>query len=225
MRKFNAAFSLRFSSCQGEKCDYIISIEVMKEDILEQIAADYLNLCGYFTRTNIKYRPPKSDPEWKGKEDGVYSDIDVIGFNPLVPPPHRVVAISCKSWQEGFWAQWEIEAIADCTRKVAGRERWKTYRELTSPKWARAFRKKVKELTGESSFEHWIVCTRFGDPEHEKAWTHNAEFRKNLTPHLRIVSLDRIFRETVQKIGTTPANSELGRLIQLLKAANPDFVS
>ena len=119
----------------------------MKEDILEQIAADYLNLCGYFTRTNIKYRPSESDPEWKGKE-----------------------------------------------------------------------------LTGESSFEYWIVCTRFRDPECEKAWTHNTEFRKNLTPHLRIVSLDRIFRETVQKIGTTPANSELGRLIQLLKAANPDFV-
>jgi hypothetical protein len=209
----------------GEKCDYIISIEVMKEDILEQIAADYLNLCGYFTRTNIKYRPSESDPEWKGKKDSVYSDIDVIGLNPLVPPPRRVVAISCKSWQEGFWAQWEIEAIADHTRKVAGRERWKTYRELISPKWARAFRKKVKELTGESRFEYWIVCTRFGDPEHEKDWTHNAEFRKNLTPHLRIVSLDIIFRETVQKIGTTPANSELGRLIQLLKAANPDFVS
>jgi len=197
----------------------------MKEDILEQIAADYLNLRGYFTRTNIKYRPSESDLEWKGKEDSVYSDIDVIGLNPLVLPPHKVVAISCKSWQDGFRAQREIEAIANHTRKVGGRARWKTYRELTSPKWARAFRKKVKELTGESRFEHWIVCTKFGDPECEKAWTHNAEFRKNLTPHLCIVSLDTIFHETAHKIGTTPANSELGRLIQLLKAADPKFVS
>ena len=69
------------------------------------------------------------------------------------------------------------------------------------------------------------MCTRFGDPEDEEAWTHNAEFRKNLTPHLRIVSLDTIFRETLHKIGTTPGNSELGRLIQLLKAAKLGFLS
>lgn len=196
----------------------------MKEDILEQIASDYLNLAGYFTLTNIKYRPEKTDPDWNGRQDGVRSDIDVIGFNPRLSSPHRVVAISCKSWQEGFWPQWEIDAIAS-GRKVAGRERWKTYRELASPKWARAFRRKIKELTGESSFEYWVVCTRSGDPKEEKAWTRNAEFRKNLTPHLRIVTLNTIFRETLAKISTTPANSELGRLIQLLKAANPDLVS
>ena len=195
----------------------------MKEDILEQIAADYLNLCGYFTLTNVKYRPAETDPNWNGRQDGVHSDIDVIGFNPHLPPPSGVVAISCKSWQEGFSPQWEIDAIRS-KRKVAGRERWKTYRELVSPKWARAFRRKIKELTGESSFEYWIVCTRLDDPKEGRAWTDNAEFRKNLTPHLRIVSLDSIFRETVKKISTTPANSELGRLIQLLKAANPKFV-
>lgn len=197
----------------------------MKEDILEQIAADYLNLSGYFIRTNIKYRPSETDPEWDGRQDGVPSDIDVIGFNPLMLPPRRVVAISCKSWQSGFWAQWEIDAIADRSRKVSGRERWKAYRELASPKWARAFRNKILELTGESEFEYWIVCTRFCDPENEKAWTLNAEFRRNLTPHLRIVSLDTIFRDTVRQTGTTPANSELGRLIQLLKVALPNFAS
>jgi hypothetical protein len=137
----------------------------MKEDVPEQIPAGYLNLCGYFTQTNIKCRPSESDPEWRGKEDGVYSDIDVIGFNPLLSSPGRVVAVSCKSWQEGFWAQWEIERIADHILKVAERQRWKTYRELASPKWARAFRERVKELTGESRFEQWIVCARFGDPE------------------------------------------------------------
>jgi hypothetical protein len=195
----------------------------MKEDILEQITADYLNLCGYFTLTNIKYRPEKTDHDWNCRQDSVYSDIDVVGFNPYMKPPRRVVAISCKSWQAGFSPQWEIDAI-ESKRKVGGRERWKTYRELVSAKWARAFRRRIKELTGESSFEYWVVCTRLEDPEEENAWTHNQRFRKNLTPHLRIVSLDTIFRETVQKISTTPANSELGRLIQLLKAAKPDFV-
>jgi len=196
----------------------------MKEDILEQIAADYLNLCGYFTLTNIKYRPKETDPDWNVRQDVVYSDIDVIGYNPHLQPPRRVVAISCKSWQEGFCPQWEIDAIRN-KRKVAGRERWKTYRELASPKWARAFRRKIKELTGESTFEYWIVCTRLDDPKEGKVWTSYREFRKNLTPHLRIISLDAIFDETLKKIGTTPANSELGRLIQLLKAANPSLGS
>ncbi len=196
----------------------------MKEDILEQIAADYLNLSGYFTQTNIKYRPSESDPEWKVKEDSVYSDIDVIGLNPLMAPPRRVIAISCKSSQDGFYAQWEIDAIASRNRTVGGRARWKAFRELASPKWGRAFRKTVNKLTRERTFEYWIVCTIFGDPDNEKAWTQNKEFRKNLTPHLRIVPLDRIFRETAEKTSTTPANSDLGRLIQLLKAAHPDLV-
>ncbi len=190
----------------------------MKEDILEQIATDYLNLLGYFTITNTKYRPEKTDPDWNGRQDGVYSDIDVIGFNPRIPPPDRVVAISCKSWQGGFCPQYEIDAIAS-NREVAGRERWKTYRELASPKWARAFRRKIKELTGESRFTYWIVCTWLDDPGGGEAWTHNPEFRKNLTPHLHIVTLSTIFQKTKEKISTTPANSELGRLIQLLKAA------
>lgn len=196
----------------------------MKEDILEQIAADYLNLSGYFTQTNIKYRPDNTDPEWNGRQDGVRSDIDVVGLNPRLSPPRRVVAISCKSWQEGFCPQWEIDAIAS-NRKVSGKERWKTYRELVSPKWGRAFRSKIKELTGESSFEYWIVCTRLDAADQGKTWTHNKDFRRNLTPHLRIVPLEWIFRETASKISTTPANSELGRLIQLLKAADLDLVS
>ena len=50
----------------------------MKEDILEQIASDYLNLRGYFTQTNIKYRPDKSEPDWNGRQDGVHSDIEDV---------------------------------------------------------------------------------------------------------------------------------------------------
>lgn len=196
----------------------------MKEDILEQIAADYLNLCGYFTMTNIKYRPSKTDPEWNGKQDGVHSDIDVIGFNPQEPPPQRVIAINCKSWQDGFWANWEVNTITN-RGSISGRERWRSYRELASPKWARAFRSKIKELTGESRFEHWIVCTQFGDPKNERTWTKKPEFRKNLTPYLRIVPLDTIFHETVRQTTSTPANSELGRLIQLLKVALPESFS
>lgn len=193
----------------------------MKEDVLEQITADYLNIKGYFTLTNIKYRPDPTDPDWNSRQDGVNSDIDVIGFNPRKRVPLKVIAVSCKSWQKGFWVEYELDAITT-GKIVAGRERWKTFRELASLKWGRAFQKKIFELTGVTKFEHWIVCTKFGDPNFENNWTANKEFQKNLTPHLRIVSLRDIFSETLESITTTPANSELGRLIQLLKVALPD---
>ncbi len=196
----------------------------MKEDILEQITADYLNLKGYFVLTNTKYRPSSTDPEWSSKRDAVYSDIDVIGFHPLKLPPHKVIAVSCKSWQEGFWVEFELKAIA-AGKIVSGRERWKTFRELASPKWGRAFRNKIYELTRQTKFEHWIVCTKFGDPSKEGDWVHNPDFHKDLTPYLRIVSLEDIFKETMERTTTTPANSELGRLIQLLKVAIPDFTA
>lgn len=194
----------------------------MKEDVLEQITADYLNSCGYFVLTNIKYRPSKADPEWNGRQDGVHSDIDVVGYHPRKAPPKKVVAVSCKSWQEGFWAEFELNAIAN-GRFISGRERWKTYRELASPKWGRAFRERIFELTRQTKFEHWIVCTKFGDPYKEQDWIDNPSFKNNLTPYLRIISLETIFQETLKNITTTPANSELGRLIQLLKVAVPHF--
>lgn len=196
----------------------------MKEDVLEQITADYLNLHGYFVSTNIKYRPSRTDPEWKGRQDGVHSDIDVIGYHPRKAPPRKVITVSCKSWQGGFWAEFELDAIAK-NRLIAGRERWKTYREFASPKWGRAFREKIFELTRQTKFEHWIVCTKFGDPDKEKAWINNPAFNENLTPYLRIVSLKDIFVETMEGTTTTPANSELGRLIQLLKVAIPNFTA
>jgi len=194
----------------------------MKEDVLEQITADYLNTKGYFTLTNVKYRPDPTNPDWIGKQDGVNSDIDVIGYNPKKRTPQKVIAVSCKSWQEGFWVSYELDKIKK-NAEVSGRERWKTYRELASLKWGRAFRQKIYELTGVTRFEHWIVCTKFGDPDCEQDWVNNKLFKKNLTPYLRIISLRDIFSETLQSITSTPANSELGRLIQLLKIALPDI--
>jgi hypothetical protein len=69
---------------------------------LEEIASDYLNLLGYITQTNIKFKPSKTDPEYRGKDNDVNSDIDVLGFNPLISSPGRVVAISCKSYRGGL---------------------------------------------------------------------------------------------------------------------------
>jgi len=192
----------------------------MKEDILEQIADDYLNLQGYFTLANVRYAPAQTDPEFNPQQDCITSDIDLIGINPLITGPSRVVAVSCKSWQDGFWPRWELGYIAK-QKSFAGRKRWRTFRELANDKWARAFRAKIKQLTGQEEFEYWTVCLFVAEqaPDAAAVWTENAAFRKRLTPHLRLVTLHEIFREIYTRMTTTPASSEIGRLIQVMKAA------
>ena len=71
----------------------------MKEDVLEQVVDDYLQLNGYFTMHNIRFRPARSHPDYVSKDDSVHSDLDVLGVCPTVHGPARVVAVSCKSWQ------------------------------------------------------------------------------------------------------------------------------
>ncbi|ODV43792.1 hypothetical protein AWV79_14215 [Cupriavidus sp. UYMMa02A] len=83
----------------------------MKEDILEQMVDEYLQHDGYFTRHNLKFKPPKDHADYDMRADSVHSDIDVIGINPLRAGPERVVVVSCKSWQQGFNPQFWCNAI------------------------------------------------------------------------------------------------------------------
>ena len=58
----------------------------MKEDVLEQIVDDYLQLQGYFTTHNIRFNPPK-DLDYVTRNDAVASDIDVVGLHPTTRGP------------------------------------------------------------------------------------------------------------------------------------------
>jgi hypothetical protein len=51
------------------------------------------------------------------------------------------------------------------------------------------------------------------------AFANDAEFRNRLTPQISIKTLHDLFREIYVTLGTTPAGSEVGRLIQVMKAA------
>ena len=193
----------------------------MKEDILEQIVDDYLKLKGYFTMANVKFLPSKDDPQYSSKQDSVSSDIDIVGLNPKLEGEQKVVAVSCKSWQEGFSPGWELDMIRK-KKIVGGRERWKSYRELTNDKWAKAFRKKIFEITGRDQFSYWTACVYV--PKEQRRfipdWVENEEFKKRLTPHLSIKMLRDMLQEIHSVMRTTPAGSEVGRLIQVIKAAN-----
>lgn len=190
----------------------------MKEDVLEQVVEDYLQLQGYFTIHNVRFRPSPDHPEFVRRDDSVHSDVDVVGFNPRLAGPKRVMAVSCKSWQTGFDAPGKLAELRG--EKANGkRATWRYFRELWVPKWAEAFRAKIKDLTGETTFSYRIACTRLkGD---DSAWATDATIVENLGVEstFGFLSLEEMWRDVLNATSTTPAPSEIGRLAQLLKAA------
>jgi hypothetical protein len=54
----------------------------VKEDVLEQIVDDYLQLRGYFTTHNVRFSPAKTHQDYESRQDSVSSDVDVVGYHP-----------------------------------------------------------------------------------------------------------------------------------------------
>jgi hypothetical protein len=188
----------------------------MKEDVLEQIVDDYLQMQGYFTTHNVRFNPPK-DEHYVTSNDSVPSDIDVVGLNPLRTGTDRVMVVSCKSWQSGFAAQ-RILAQLRGEAKNPRRRTELHFRELWMPRWAAGFRHKIQEITGESAFTYCLAVTRLrGDAS---AWTADATIRESLGGNpFRFLTLEQMWAAVLHAVTTTPAPSEMGRLAQLLKAA------
>lgn len=189
----------------------------MKEDILEQLVDDYLQHKGYFTRHNIKFRPWESHPDYASKHDSVHSDIDVIGLNPKLSGPERVWVVSCKSRQDGFRP---VRTIRDMEegRVRAGRKAWKLFRELTVPKWSDAFLRAVEEITREKEFVYITAVTKLiGD---RSVWESHAPFRERIRGNqVRILTLADMLDDLYPDIKVTPASSDIGRFLQLMKAS------
>ena len=129
-----------------------------KEDILEQMVEEYLLHKGYFVQHNIKFRPRNDHPDFIKNQDSNHSDIDVIGYHPKLGGADNVWVVSCKSWQAGFKPYSLLEAISN-NKKITGREAWKSFRELTCPKWSDAFLKAVEGATGEKRFTYVTAGT------------------------------------------------------------------
>lgn len=190
----------------------------MKEDILEQVVEDYLHLKGYFTLHNLKFKPDDTHPDFEKRQDSVPSDIDILGFHPGLSGPEKVFAVSCKSWQRGFNPEWWVKVLGEKGRKVNGRDAWRSVRELTMDKWAKAF---VKTVRGVSKAEHFTYCTAVTKVIGPKEpWESNQSFIKKLGGNpIKVLTVDEMLTEIWPKIGTTLASSELGRLLQIVKAS------
>jgi hypothetical protein len=192
----------------------------MKEDVLEQIVEDWLQLQGYFTIHNVPFKPSKERPDYVSNQDSVASDIDVIGFNPLREGIDRVVAVSCKSWQSGFDATAKLAELRG-DKKNPKRETWRHFREVWAPKWSEAFVEAIETRTGQREFTYRVAVTKLrGD---RNAWGKDETITANLPGcDVGFVTFEEMWRavnEPDETGSTKPAPSEIGRLAQLMRAS------
>jgi hypothetical protein len=188
-----------------------------KEDILEQIVEEYLIHRGYFVQRNIKYRPDKANLDYDPKKDSVSSDIDVLAFNPCKKGSKRVLAFNIKSYQSGFEFKSVIEQI-NSNGRINGREACLSYRELCIPKWTRAFLNAIEQRTGEADFTYVLAVTLAKG--NEKLWTGCQRFRDAMNGNpLEVLTLKAMVEEIEPSLTTTPAATDIGRTLQLFRAA------
>ena len=189
----------------------------IKEDILEQIVENYLLHKGYFVQHNVKFRPCKNRDDFIPAQDSNHSDIDVLGYHPRKSGPDKVWAVSCKSWQGGFSPSHILSAISN-DKKLNGRDAWKVFHELTSPKWSEAFLKAIKDATGKGRFTY-VTAVTFIKGTGKTQWENHTPFRRALSGNpIQIITL----REMIDEIGELPrtlAATEVGRMLQLFRAA------
>ena len=190
----------------------------MKEDVLEQIVDDYLQHRGYFTQHNVRFRPRLDHPDYVSSQDSVRSDVDVVGIDPRRTGAARVIVVSCKSWQAGFDATAKLAELRG-TKKNPKRETWRHFRELWVPKWSEALRTVIAQLTGETVFTYRVAVTQLrGDAS---AWSNDPTIVQNLPGcPVGFLTLEEMWSVMLAELGTTPAGSQIGRLAQLLKAAD-----
>jgi len=202
----------------------------MTEDILEQLVDNYYKRQGsVFSKHNVKYRPKLDHTNITTKNKNkysVHSDIDVLCLSTL---KKHAYAVSCKSWQTGFDCKLYFENLEDSNfqnKIVSGREIWKRFREITKPIWAEAFREKVITETQTKSFTYVVAVTKLKNEDYRKRFEESQTFIKilkgnsNIKIDIEILTLSEIFESIWSEKQTTAVeNSEIGRLIQLMKAA------
>jgi hypothetical protein len=196
----------------------------MKEDVLEQVVDDYLQTQGYFTRHNLRFKPDPGHPQYVSRDDSVASDLDVIGFNPHAVGPDRVRVVSCKSWQSGFNPDSKLRELRG-EKANPKRATWRHLRELWVPKWSQAFHRAVHDATGETSFTYSLAVTKLTGPltpdEAAASWAADPTIAANLQGcGFTFLTMRQMWSDLQESLTTTPAPSEIGRLAQLLKAAD-----
>ena len=141
----------------------------------------------------------------------------MIGYHPRKSGEEKFLVVSCKSWQRGFNPASELDAIIN-SKVRHGRPAWKAFRELTSPKWSEALVEAVKGATGEDRFTYITAVTRLVG--NKSVWENYAPFRDALGGNpIAVLTFREMMTEIRDRLTTTLAATEVGRLLQLFSAA------
>jgi hypothetical protein len=154
-------------------------------------------------------------------QHAVPSDVDVVGYNPKASGTARVWVVSCKAWQSGFDPDAKLREMRG-EKKQPKRATWRHFRELWVPRWSQAFRRAVKDATGETNFRYSVAVTLLkGDKAaSEEAWMADPTIGAHLDGcDFSFLAMREMWSHIQQELTKTPASSEIGRLAQLLKAA------
>jgi hypothetical protein len=102
--------------------------------------------------------------------------------------------------------------------RVAGRSSERRYREFAIPRWSLAFRSAIQNATGSKLFTHVLAVTLAkGDPT---LWEQYGPFREAMAGNpLKVVTLSDMVLAIEERLTTTPAATDIGRTLQLFKAA------
>jgi predicted nucleic acid-binding Zn finger protein len=200
----------------------------MKEDILEQLIDGYfLRKPSTFTKHNIKYRPDLNFIS-KGQKNkySVHSDIDIISINTFSKETN---VVSCKSWQGGFDIKFYFNQLSNPNNHTnihSGKEVWKSFREITNPIWAKAFRDKVFEETNSKKFNYYIAVTKLLNQQVKDDFCNCKNFLNLLSNDgefevkIDFLTFENIFTEIQNsEMSTTIESTEIGRILQLFKSA------
>ena len=129
----------------------------------------------------------------------------------------RVWVVSCKSWQAGFDPRKRSLELRETKWCQGGRLGGR------SANWSResgpmALIAKVESLTGSTQFTYITAVTKLrGDAS---LWEEYAPFKNNLRGNpIKILTLQEMLSDLYKKTNTTIASSEVGRLLQVIKAS------
>lgn len=207
----------------------------MKEDILEQAVDDwFLSMPATFTKHNVKYRPEKGVDGYNSKQDSVNSDIDVLAVHTNKKDAESVSVASCKSWQEGFNPKKTLDALLNTPEKVWGaRPVWKGFRELSKKKWGKALADKVFSETNSKDFTYYLAVTKLVVNRNEdlaeaihkfencEYFLDNLKYNQSSKVRIKLLTFKEIFYNYIENRNTTTLEAtELGRLLQILRAAD-----
>lgn len=78
----------------------------------------------------------------------------------------------------------------------------------------------VERTAGTRQFTYWTAVTSIRNPQGRDAWEQNSSFRDALGGNpIELVSFADMLDDVWTQLSTTPAATELGRMVQLMKAS------